>query len=121
MAEVLAGRKTPREAVGDLMLRPQRGELDERVRWRRSFRPHQAPDSRRPRNRFASAWASADRRADAAAPRAPRGRRPSDVDTLEAVEDALIAADVGLPATERILDAGARRSAGLDRASASRA
>ena len=28
MAEVLAGRETPREAVGDLMLRPQRGEHD---------------------------------------------------------------------------------------------
>jgi glycerol-3-phosphate dehydrogenase (NAD(P)+) len=28
MAEVLAGRKTPREAVGCLMLRPQRGELE---------------------------------------------------------------------------------------------
>ena len=28
MQEVLAGRKTPKEAVGDLMLRPQRGELE---------------------------------------------------------------------------------------------
>jgi glycerol-3-phosphate dehydrogenase (NAD(P)+) len=28
MAEVLAGRQQPREAVGELMLRPQRGELD---------------------------------------------------------------------------------------------
>jgi len=28
MAEVLAGRKTPRSAVGDLMLRPQRGEQE---------------------------------------------------------------------------------------------
>lgn len=28
MAEVLAGRKTPREAVSDLMLRPQRGEQE---------------------------------------------------------------------------------------------
>lgn len=28
MAEVLAGRLTPKEAVGNLMLRPQRGELD---------------------------------------------------------------------------------------------
>jgi glycerol-3-phosphate dehydrogenase (NAD(P)+) len=28
MAEVLAGRKAPREAVADLMLRPQRGELE---------------------------------------------------------------------------------------------
>jgi glycerol-3-phosphate dehydrogenase (NAD(P)+) len=28
MADVLAGRRTPREAVGCLMLRPQRGELD---------------------------------------------------------------------------------------------
>jgi glycerol-3-phosphate dehydrogenase (NAD(P)+) len=28
MAEVLAGRKTPRAAVGDLMVRPQRGELE---------------------------------------------------------------------------------------------
>jgi glycerol-3-phosphate dehydrogenase (NAD(P)+) len=28
MADVLMGRKTPREAVGDLMLRPQRGERD---------------------------------------------------------------------------------------------
>jgi glycerol-3-phosphate dehydrogenase (NAD(P)+) len=28
MEEVLAGRKRPQEAVGDLMLRPQRGELD---------------------------------------------------------------------------------------------
>lgn len=28
MAEVLAGRKAPRAAVSDLMLRPQRGELD---------------------------------------------------------------------------------------------
>jgi glycerol-3-phosphate dehydrogenase (NAD(P)+) len=28
MAEVLGGRKSPRSAVGDLMLRPQRGELD---------------------------------------------------------------------------------------------
>jgi glycerol-3-phosphate dehydrogenase (NAD(P)+) len=28
MAEVLAGRRTPIEAVGTLMLRPQRGELD---------------------------------------------------------------------------------------------
>ena len=29
MAEVLSGRKTPRDAVGDLMLRPQRGETEE--------------------------------------------------------------------------------------------
>ena len=29
MAEVLAGRKSPRGAVGDLMLRPQRGERDQ--------------------------------------------------------------------------------------------
>jgi glycerol-3-phosphate dehydrogenase (NAD(P)+) len=28
MAAVLSGHKTPRAAVGDLMLRPQRGELD---------------------------------------------------------------------------------------------
>jgi glycerol-3-phosphate dehydrogenase (NAD(P)+) len=28
MADVLAGRKTPKAAVGDLMLRPQRGELE---------------------------------------------------------------------------------------------
>lgn len=28
MAEVLAGRVTPAEAVGNLMLRPQRGEHD---------------------------------------------------------------------------------------------
>jgi glycerol-3-phosphate dehydrogenase (NAD(P)+) len=28
MADVLAGRKTPKAAVGDLMLRRQRGELD---------------------------------------------------------------------------------------------
>jgi len=28
MAEVLAGRETPRDAVGALMLRPQRGEMD---------------------------------------------------------------------------------------------
>ena len=28
MAEVLAGRRTPRQAVGCLMLRPQRGESD---------------------------------------------------------------------------------------------
>ena len=28
MAEVLAGRVTPRSAVGNLMLRPQRGEHD---------------------------------------------------------------------------------------------
>ena len=26
MADVLAGRKTPKDAVADLMLRPQRGE-----------------------------------------------------------------------------------------------
>jgi glycerol-3-phosphate dehydrogenase (NAD(P)+) len=30
MAEVLAGRKTPRAAAGDLMVRPQRGELESR-------------------------------------------------------------------------------------------
>ena len=29
MAEVLSGRKAPRDAVGDLMLRPQRGETEE--------------------------------------------------------------------------------------------
>jgi glycerol-3-phosphate dehydrogenase (NAD(P)+) len=29
MSEVLAGRKTPQDAVGDLMLRPQRGELED--------------------------------------------------------------------------------------------
>jgi hypothetical protein len=28
MADVLAGRRSPREAVGCLMLRPQRGELE---------------------------------------------------------------------------------------------
>jgi glycerol-3-phosphate dehydrogenase (NAD(P)+) len=31
MADVLAGRKSPRDAVGDLMLRPQRGEFDLRI------------------------------------------------------------------------------------------
>ena len=29
ISEVLAGRKTPQDAVGDLMLRPQRGELED--------------------------------------------------------------------------------------------
>jgi len=32
MAGVLAGRKSPRDAVADLMLRPQRGELDSHAR-----------------------------------------------------------------------------------------
>jgi glycerol-3-phosphate dehydrogenase (NAD(P)+) len=31
MAEVLAGRKSPREAVGDLMIRPQRDEIDDQA------------------------------------------------------------------------------------------
>jgi fused signal recognition particle receptor len=61
-------------------------------------------------DRFRSALAKTaqqirDRLADvtAVATPAPQGRHPSKVETLEAVEDALIAADVGVAATERIL------------------
>src|SRR5690606_18820630 len=36
------------------------------------------------------------------------GTTTQDLDTVEAVEDALIAADVGLPATERIVEAVGR-------------
>ena len=45
------------------------------------------------------------RRAGAAA------RGPIDVDTIEALEELLISADVGVAATERIVDGGARRGA----------
>jgi fused signal recognition particle receptor len=40
-----------------------------------------------------------------AAPAPGRGAAPASAETLEAIEDALIAADVGLPATGRILEA----------------
>jgi fused signal recognition particle receptor len=44
---------------------------------------------------------------------ADRSRRPVDVDTLEALEEALISADVGVQATDRIVQAvRARRGAG---------
>ena len=45
----------------------------------------------------------------------PGGGRTAELETLEAVEDALIAADVGLPATRRIVDTVAAESAGTPR------
>lgn len=41
-----------------------------------------------------------------------RKGRPIDVDTIEALEEALIAADIGLAATERIVEAVRRKSSG---------
>lgn len=41
-----------------------------------------------------------------------RKGRPIDVDTMEALEEALIAADIGLAATERIVEAVRRKSTG---------
>jgi len=41
-----------------------------------------------------------------------RKGRPIDVDTIEALEEALIAADIGLAATERIVEAVRRKSTG---------
>jgi fused signal recognition particle receptor len=41
-----------------------------------------------------------------------RRSRPVDVETLEALEELLISADIGLPATERIVEAVRRRSRG---------
>lgn len=61
--------------------------------------------ARQIRERFADV-ASTDVVSSSAGGRTPgTGRAALDLDTLEAVEDALIAADVGLPATERIVEA----------------
>ena len=43
--------------------------------------------------------------APAAAPGTQKSGRAVALDTLDAIEDALIAADVGLPATQKIVDA----------------
>ncbi|MBM3751052.1 MAG: signal recognition particle-docking protein FtsY [Acidimicrobiia bacterium] len=61
--------------------------------------------ARQIRERFADV-AATEAVSTSAAGRSPgAGRAALDLDTLEAVEDALIAADVGLPATERIVEA----------------
>ncbi|MGE3342639.1 MAG: signal recognition particle-docking protein FtsY [Vicinamibacterales bacterium] len=56
------------------------------------------------RNRFADADDTPAAAHSASAP-AARSTAPLSLNSIEAVEDALIAADVGLPATERIVDA----------------
>ncbi|GMV21788.1 MAG: signal recognition particle receptor FtsY [Acidimicrobiia bacterium] len=56
------------------------------------------------RNRFADADDAPAAAQSASAP-AARSTAPLSLNSIEAVEDALIAADVGLPATERIVDA----------------
>ena len=94
MAEVLAGRKTPREAVGDLMLRPQRGEHDgRRAEHGVLFRPLRAglaKTAQQIRERLGEP--DVERAgARAPAPAAGAGREPSTVDSIEALEDALIA------------------------------
>ena len=107
MAEVLAGRTDVRAALGALMLRPQRAEAEPTTALRISDRwvisstsirdglcAHERAD-RRPLRR--------DRRA---APTRPSGAsRPVDVETIEALEELLISADIGVAATERIIDA----------------
>ena len=61
----------------------------------------------RTKEQFAGRFDEAVRRADAPDARS----RPVDVDTVEALEEALISADVGVAATERIVNVVRRRSA----------
>ena len=69
------------------------------------FKAGLARTARQIRERFADA-AATDTVASAGGGRPTgAGRAALDLDTFEAVEDALIAADVGLPATERIVAA----------------
>ena len=103
MAEVLSGRRSPKAAVAELMLRPQREEAEPGA-WPRSF--HESKKvSRRPPARFARCWPTRPNRAARHGLFKRPGPRAGPGDTLDAVEEALIAADVGLPATERILTA----------------
>ncbi len=69
------------------------------------FKAGLAKTARQIRERFADVSTTDTVSTPGGARASVSGRAALDLDTLEAVEDALIAADVGLPATERIVEA----------------
>ena len=92
------------------MLRPQRAEADH-DRPHGFFRPDQAVAARAPRSSSSSGSTRSS-----AGPTTPEQRsRPVDVETIEALEEALISADVGVAATDRIVEAVARGDAAASR------
>ena len=115
MAEVLAGRTDVRTAVEALMLRRQRSRSGVRLipmsvlgRIRESLS--------RTKQQIVERFDEIVRRADAP----ERRSRPIDVETLDALEELLISADVGVAASERIVGGGEEAIARRRRASRSR-
>ena len=104
MAEVLAGRTDVRTAVDALMLRRQRAEAESTVSILGRIREGLSRTKQQIVERFDDIVRIAD---------APdRRSRPIDVETLEALEELLIGADVGVGASERIVNAVKKRSPG---------
>ena len=105
MAEVLAGNRSAAVAVEELMLRPAENRTGIDPDEIGIFRSH---PGRALQNQAADRPAV---RRDRLAGRSARARkgRPIDVDTIEALEELLIMADVGVAATDRIIAAVKRR------------
>ena len=112
---MLAGRKDARTALEDLMLRPQRAEMVrvppkaiQRSRTRSGLRLGlgffdrlQRRTAARTKQQIVGRFDEIVQQADTAEQRT----RPVDVDTIEALEELLVSADVGIAATERIVGA----------------
>ena len=107
MAEVLAGRSDVRTAVEALMLRRQRARGGNRLGFAWMGVLGRIRESlSRTKQQIVERFDEIVRRADAP----ERRSRPIDVDTIEALEELLITADVGVAATERIVRAVRQRS-----------
>ena len=105
MAAVLEGRRSPAKRSKTLMLRPQRAEAD-RVMDCMGFFDRIKQSLTRTKQQFVERFDEVVKRADAPEQRT----RPVDVETIEALEEALISADVGVAATEQIVEAVKRAS-----------
>ena len=133
MAEVLAGNRSAAVAVEELMLRPQKTEQESR--YRRSSIVHRrsagrwrnddgrwtmddgrswdsligsGKDSPKPQQQIVQRFDELVTQTDAP----ERKGRPIDVDTIEALEELLIMADIGVAATDRIIVAVKQQTAG---------
>ena len=100
MAAVLAGDRSAAVAVEELMLRPQKTEQESRYDlgyFRSASGEGLSKTTQQIVQRFDELVSQTET--------PERKGRPIDVDTIEALEELLIMADVGVAATERILDA----------------
>ena len=101
MAAVLDGRRRRRREAVEVLMGRSNGPKRDQITDHGFLRPDQAVASPRTKQQFVERFDDVVRRADAPEQRS----RPIDVETVEALEEALISADVGVAATDRIVAA----------------